>query len=462
MSNDALRTLIARSRLTYRELADSMRRIALENGDVNFSIAPSYLSRWVQGATPYGLSAAYLAEALSRQLGRTVTVTEAGFPDAVRLQGGAEVWHTDTLVALSDLSRREVDDVDRRQALRGAAAYSLAAVSLPPSGWWETVRWRGASRRPTSAQRVGVSDVQAVRRATQLFLRMDQRYGGGHARSGVQAYLTSDVYRLLRGRFVDESTRMGMASAASELAYTCGWMHFDNGEHALAQEEFQVAMQLAAEADDAPLAGHILRAMAHQAIDLGYGNEALGLANDSVDERRYALASPREKALIGVVRARALASTRNNRLASQALLQAEDDLAAASDATPEPDRVFFFAEASLAHETACTLRDMGDLHGAEREFLHSIRTRDSKTFTRTHLVTLGYLGEVQLRRGELDRACATWTRVMDGLEGIQSNRTRDAVVTIHARLQPITRRAGASVRELDQRASAYLKANPKI
>lgn len=462
MSNEALRTLIARAHVTYRELADSMRRIAVENGDTDFSIAPPYFSRWIQGATPYGMSGAYLAEALSRRLGRAVTVAEIGFPTAVPLDGGAHAWRTDTLVALSDLSRREVDDVNRRQALRGAAAYSLAAISLPPDGWWETVRRTGAARRPSSVQRVGVSDVTAVRRTTQLFLRMDQRYGGGHARSAVQAYLTSDVYRLLRGVFVDDATRTSMARAASELAYTRGWMHFDNGEHAEAQEAFHIAMSLAAEADDAPLAGHILRAMAHQAIDLGHGKQALDLANNSVDEHRYARASPREKALIGVVQARALASTRNHKKASEALLRAEDDLAAASDAMPEPDRVFFFAEASLAHETACTLRDMGDLPGAEREFIRSIRTRDSATFTRTHLVTLGYLGDVQMRRRDLDRACATWTRVMDGLDGIQSNRTRDAVATIHASLHPIARRASATVRELDQRASAYLRANPKI
>jgi hypothetical protein len=123
--------------------------------------------------------------------------------------------------------------------------------------------------------------------------------------------------------------------------------------------------------------------------------------------------------------------------------------------------VFFFGEASLAHETACTLRDMGDLAGAEREFQHSIRTRNAAVFKRTHVVTLGYLGGVQLRRGELDRACATWTAVMDGLDGIQSGRTRDAVQSIHTLISPIARRASSEVRELDRRAVAYLKANPQ-
>jgi hypothetical protein len=47
-----------------------------------------------------------------------------------------------------------------------------------------------------------------------------------------------------------------------------------------------------AEADDVPLAGHILRAMAHQAIDLGHLQQAHALAAASLNDKRYALAAP--------------------------------------------------------------------------------------------------------------------------------------------------------------------------
>ena len=460
-SNDALRAAIHEAGFTYRELADAVKRVARENGDGTVSVDASYISRWTRTATPHGKTAIYLAEALSRRLGLVVTPSDIGFPSAISTANTGTPWHTDTLVALSDLGRQEVQDVERRQALRGAAAYSLMAVSVPPRAWWDAARARGAARRPTSLQRVGRSDVQAVRATTQMFLQMDQLHGGGHALAAIRSYLTVDVPRLLRGSFSDDSTRVDAFSATGELAYASGWKRFDSGEHAAAQQDYLVALQLAAEAGDAPLAGHILRAMAHQAIDLGLGVRALEIANDSIEGRRYTLASPRERALIGVVRARALAATRHKRLASQALLQAEDDLAAATAGSDEPDRVFFFGEASLAHETGCTLRDMGDLAGAEREFQRSIRTRNAAVFKRTHIVTLGYLGGVQLRRGELDRACATWTAVMDGLDGIQSGRTRDAVQSIHTLISPIARRASSEVRELDRRAVAYLKANPQ-
>lgn len=61
-----------------------------------------------------------------------------------------------------------------------------------------------------------------------------------------------------------------MFTAASELACLSGWMAFENADHADAQEVFTAAVKLAAEADDPPMAGHVLRAMAHQAVDLGH------------------------------------------------------------------------------------------------------------------------------------------------------------------------------------------------
>jgi hypothetical protein len=56
-------------------------------------------------------------------------------------------------------------------------------------------------------------------------------------------------------------------------------------------------VKLAAEADDLPMAGHVLRAMAHQAVDLGHFRQGLDLAAASMDGKRYLLASPRERAV---------------------------------------------------------------------------------------------------------------------------------------------------------------------
>jgi hypothetical protein len=315
---------------------------------------------------------------------------------------------------------------------------------------------RGNVLTTAGARSVGRADLEAVRDMVSIFSRVDQRRGGGHARTAVVQYLTSDVARYLRGHFADDQVRREMFSAASELAYLSGWMAFDNAEHALAQHYFAEAVTHALEADDPPMAGHVLRAMAHQAVDLGNARQALDLATASMDGQRYALASPRERALFGVVYARSLAATGQKRAAATALIAAETDLAAAGPGNEEPDRVFFFGEASLAHETACALRDTGDLPGAVQEFSRSVRTRDTATFTRTHAVTLGYLGAVQAGQGAIEEASATWSDALDAMHGINSGRTRQVAVDISSALASYRGRGIAVVADLEARAAAYL------
>lgn len=454
--NARLAAVIARGGLSHAQVARAFVRVALEAGAHEFAaVGRSHVSHWVGGSKPSGRGRSFLCEALSRCLGRAVTPDEIGLEAEATAARSQLDWHADTLIMLADLGRVDVE-VERRRLL-GAAAYSVAALALPDKPWWAQMADRGRTRSAVELHRVGRGDVEAVREMTEVFSRIDQRRGGGHARTTVLRYLTADVAGYLRGRFPDDQVRREMLTAASELAYLSGWMAFDNAEHADAQACFTAAVKLAAEADDPPMAGHVLRAMAHQAVDLGHPRQALELATASMEGKRYTLATPRERALFGVVYARALAAADQKPAAASALNRAEDDLSAADPGDDEPGRVFFFGEASLAHETACTLRDTGDLAGAIRQFRRSARTRKAATFTRTHAVTLGYLGAVQARQGNLEEACATWSRALDAMEGVRSGRARQVAVDMRSVLSPYRPRGIRAVAELDARAASYLR-----
>jgi DNA-binding XRE family transcriptional regulator len=416
-----------------------------------FDDARHYLD--VEGI-PSGRAPSVLCEALSRRLGRTVTLDELGLAVRLLSSHAALDWRADTLIALTDLGRVDLD-MERRRVL-AATAYCVAALAVPDEPWWRQMAARGTARVTASTRRVGRGDLEAVREMASIFSRVDQRRGGGHARTALVQYLTSDVVTYLRGSYLDERVRKDMFSVASELAYLSGWMAFDNAAHSIAQHYFSLAVKLAAEADDPAMAGHVLRAMAHQAVDLGHVRQGLELATASMEDKRYRMASPRERALFGVVHARALGAAGHKKAAAEALISAEDDLTSATTGDDEPSRVFFFGEASLAHETACTLRDIGDLCGALREFRRSARTRKAATFTRTHAVTLGYLGAVHARRGEIDEACLTWSTALDAMDGIHSARARQTVVDMRAALSAFGRRGVPATVELDARACAYL------
>ncbi|MFD7161603.1 hypothetical protein ACFV9C_43960 [Kribbella sp. NPDC059898] len=452
--NDQLAAVIAETDLSYAQLAQAVGRVAAESGNHRLaSVGRSHIAHWVaDGSMPSGDAPTVLAETLSRRLGRVVTVDELGMstPQTSTPLG----WTADTLTTLADLGRGNVD-IERRSVLR-AAGYSVAALALPPDSWWEAKARQGTSRASRAGRLIGTGDLEAIRETVQMFTQIDQRRGGGHARSAVTQYLTTDVASMLRAAHASQDVRRGLFSTAGELAYLSGWMAFDAHDHAIAQKYFTVATQLAAEADDPPLQGHILRAMAHQAVDLGHSRQAVRLAKASLAGRRSVLASSRERALFEVVHARALAADHQGPAAARALVRAESNLHAATVGDNEPGRIFFFAEASLAHETACTLRDLGDLDGATDQFRRSVQLREAANFRRTHAVTLGYLGAVQARQGAVEEACATWSTALEAMDGVQSGRTRQTVVDMRSALSPFRARRITAADELDRRAARYL------
>lgn len=382
----------------------------------------------------------------------------AGLDPAAAGTGGAVPpvnWCTDPLTDLADLGSLDLRaDADRRRLLAGAV-YSAASLALPDPAWWQSEADLPLAPA-TGKQRTGPADVAAVRQLGVVFSQLDQLRGGGHARKAVVQYLRSDAVTLLTGRFATDQVRRDMFSAVGELVYLSGWMAFDNSEHPVAYRYFCLALKLAARAGNPPLAGHVLRAMAHQAVDLEFYGQGLELGAASVQGQRYLSASPRERALLGVVHARALAAAGHCQASAKALLKAEDDLADASEGDAEPPRTSFFGEASLAHETGRTLQSCGDLPGAVRQFQRSVRCR-GLTFRRTHAVTLGYLGAAQMASGNLDEACAAWSQTLDIVEdgSVSSGRARQAITDMRCQISAVRHRV-AAVTAIDERAAMYL------
>jgi hypothetical protein len=464
--NSRLAAVIAESGWSHAQVAAAFVRVAAENGAREFArVGKSHVSHWVTGTRPSGRAPAFLCEALSRRTGRVITAADLGLSDHGTPVTGQVDWDGDTLTELVEFGRQDVD-ADRRHLL-AAATFSLGGLALPDTAWWDRLADQGNHRTRSSSPssspssstgvgRVGRGELEAVREMASFFSRVDSRRGGGHARTVVVQYLLSDVTPHLRGRYGDDQVRREMFALAGELACLSGWMAFDEADHATAQRWYVTAVKLAAEADDAPLAGYVLRAMTHQAVDLGHVRQALDLSAASLEGRRYRYASPRERALLGVVRARALAAAGDSPAAARAITQAETDLAAATADGDDPARMFFFTQASLAHQTACALRDLGDLAGAAREFSRSIRTRNASAFTRVHALTLGELGAVQARQRHVEQACATWARALDAMDGVRSGRTRQAATDMRTVLSPFRSRKIPCAAEVHARATAYL------
>lgn len=301
------------------------------------------------------------------------------------------------------------------------------------------------------------ADIDDVRDLTTFYSARDQQRGGAAGRSALAGHLRDEAVPLLGSRFATEELRRDAYSAVAEMTYLSGWMAFDASEHRTAQRYLTLAARIAAEADDGPLGGHILRALAHQAVDLGHPRRALALTDATMSQDRYGQAGHRERALLGIVHARALAVGGDRVGTVRAINRAERDLSRAEN-EEAPSRVGFFQEASLAHETACALRDLGRPLDAETHFQRSVATRGRQQYARTHSVTLGYLGAVQVQQGHLDEACATWNQALDAMTGVQSGRARNVIVRMRSDLSPVRQRGGRHVAALDRRARDMLRA----
>ena len=166
-------------------------------------------------------------------------------------------------------------DVERRDVLR-FGAFSATGYTLPALQWFTSDR---EVPRSTAGRRlVGHVDVDMIREVTSTLRQLDNQYGGGRIRATVARYLDSEVSPLLRdGRF-DGETGRALLSAAAEANQLAGWMAYDTGEHAVAQQYLIHALDLARAGGDHPLGAEILAAMSHQATYLGDSSTAIDLA----------------------------------------------------------------------------------------------------------------------------------------------------------------------------------------
>ncbi|WP_405927991.1 Tat pathway signal protein [Streptomyces griseus] len=455
--NFALAALLREAGWSQPQAAAAVARVAAESGVRELeAISRSHIAMWVQGTQPSGGARHILRETLSRRLRRPLALADLGLEEEpTGPTGSSSDWSVDPLTVLAELGS---DDLDmHRRKLLATAAYSAAGLALPAASWWAAAPAAAARRTAVSPRLVTQGDIDDVRNLTTFYSARDQQRGGASGRSALAGHLRDEAVPLLGSRFRAERDRGDTYSAVAEMVYLAGWMAFDASEHRTAQRYLTLAARIAAEAGDGPLGGHILRALAHQAVDLGHSRRALALADASMSRDRYGQASHREKALLAIVHARALAADGDRPGTLAAISRAERDLARA-DNDEAPGRVGFFQEASLAHETACALRDLGQPLDAEIHFQRSVATRRQQQFARTHSVTLGYLGAVQVQQGRLDEACATWDQALDAMAGVHSGRARDVMVRMQSDLSPVRHRGGRHVTELDRRAKEMLRA----
>lgn len=452
--NDKLHEALKEAGLTYEQAALAVRVVAAEAGEL-LRTNKSAIAHWANGTkTPTPQNATYIAEAISRRLGRHLRPSDLGLgtPDHddtphAGLGLGLGPDPVDTLRRLGEA------DIHRRGFLTGAA-YSVAAAALP-LGLEHAVEHQ--QRAQAAHHRAGAGEVAAVRDMVAMYTRIDERHGGQHGRSAVAQYLRSDVADLCRSTFAREQDRTDALSAAACVAYLCGWKAYDAGEHGLSQRYYLQAWALTREAGDELHSAWILRIMAHNGMDirqpartLDLAETALGMVHDRVD--------PATEALFAVTRARALAHAGRGNEAVVQIRQAQDlVLRGDPEALPFWASLWGSPRATVASHTAKAFRELRDHANAERHYATSAKSRPDAggQHQRITALTLAAQGREQAAQGHLEAACSTWSTSLDLFGGVRSKRAADEVRAIRRQLRVFDRRGVRAATDLDERARTW-------
>lgn len=446
--NRRLADLIAEAGCSNAGLARRVNLVGEEQG-LDLRYDKTSVARWLRGQQPRATTPALIAEALGRKLGRPVTVEEIGMVDerdgtaALGLRFGA--GPEESAVMAAALWRA---DAGGREQLR-AVSFAVSAMVGPSRDWLimpsDAGTGRNGSVAAAAAQqahgahphcaplRVGISDVAAVRAATESFRALDHRFGGGHVRVLAVRYLDGVVAELLAGTY-SEKTGRALFSAAAALTELAGYLAVDTGRLGLAQRYYIQALRLAQAAGDRPHGGHILSAMSHLANQLGAPREAAQLAR-SADEGSKGQAPPWVRAEYFCAEARGHAALRDQRAAEAALGRATDELDRANADNGLPTWASYFSHHYIADTAAHVYRDLG----------HSRQAADQATAAlagfgpdkaRRRVIDLFALASARVQGAEVEAGLAAATDAVRLSGRARSARAAEALRDFERRLGP--------------------------
>ncbi|WP_405985615.1 hypothetical protein [Streptomyces sp. NBC_00872] len=343
-------------------------------------------------------------------------------------------------------------DVRRRQFFAASSAAALSALDLPDP---DSLTRRTAAAEAGATVNVGAGEAAAVRHMVKTLGDSAAELGGGHARHLAVRYLTTEVAGWLNGTYT-QATGRELYAAAAQLAHLVGWMAQDEGNQGLAQEYYKESYGLAADAGDPELAATALRGLAVHCIDLGYRAAAVRLSEECVRYTRH-LHEPRAIAYYNATLANAAAADGDRRTATKALAASQTAIERAPN-VPGESWAAHYSPGRWAHESGMILASLGDLNAAE-EHLHHALDIHGLDRRRTRAIVLADLGQVRLRRDDIDGAFSAWSEFVDCAGGLHSMKVHNAVQDMSARLGLDRLRGVAGVDELRERA-AVLRTSP--
>ncbi|WP_326599814.1 hypothetical protein [Streptomyces sp. NBC_01803] len=414
--NYQLRALLSEAGWTQEALARAVNALGTEIGAA-LRYDRTAVAHWLAGTQPRHPVPQLAAEALSRRIGRSVPPEAAGFPSSAR-----DAPPVDPVAGFTALCRADTDTARRlplhQRPYRVADAVVPSAPEAPAPG------------RPLGGR---TESTTALHDAVTFFATSIDAHGGRHARSALSAYLADDVAPLLIAAPAGRA-RGELLVVASRLAFLLARMYEDGLLHGVAQRYYTYAHRLAGESGDRTSWSVVVRAMSAQAQRLGHLPSALQLAEAAHRAARGAPSA--HQAYVQAQLAVVLGMTGDRRGALAATARAERAVERATSAAAPFDS---YPPAALHFQTSAVLEALGDLPGALAALRRAAGER-APSDVRGRALTQARLGQLLLRTGHLDEACAAWEAFLTARERLRSGDAERALRDMRQALQPYRNR----------------------
>lgn len=332
--------------------------------------------------------------------------------------------------AAFDLAAQEwKTDLERRDFLKGAA-YVTGAASVPALQWLlgqpEPVTGAG------SGVAIGPEHIESIREMTATFRRLDNRFGGAHARESVLRFLSADVAPLVKSGRYGEATGAALLSATAEMMQLAGWMTYDAGLHAGGEHYMTQALRLSLAAGDQALGAEILAALSHQASYLRDGSTAIDLARAAQKTaREHGLGALLAESL--VMEAHGHACAGDEAACAKALSAAETALDRA-DRSADPQWIGYFDEAYLSAKFGHCFKELRQPEQAQRFAERSLDMDNS--YLRGRAFNLSLLATAHAQAGQVDEACVVGSEALTLVKGMRSARATEYIRGLRRELEP--------------------------
>ncbi|MGW1145139.1 hypothetical protein ACWD6I_08775 [Streptomyces sp. NPDC002454] len=242
------------------------------------------------------------------------------------------------------------------------------------------------------------------------------------------AFLTMDTAPILRGTYNDSVGRE-LYGAVGGIVAIAGICAYDSDAQGLAQRYFHQALRLAKASGDRAFGAYVIALLVNQSLFTGELRQAVAFTEAALRAGGRAL-SPALACGLHAMQAKAYSRMGDQSGAHQAMAQAET-AAQRIRREEEPDATGYVEPGLLETAMADSLMRLGDTTPACEYASEAVAVQ---THARGRVHRLATLSDCELRAGRVDRAADTARSMLETMQGMESHRLTDRLVSVRTRL----------------------------